>query len=241
VGKRRLTCWEFGLFNSTVQTTWKNRDKIISAFEQNGSRIERLRKPERSDVDKELLKWFKQQRSENVPVSGPLLMVRAEERAKLLSDEEFVCNARWLDKFKLRHNISCGKVSCEARAVDCETTVERISTVWPKMREGYPDNDIFNADETGLFFGLTPERTLKFKGEKCVGGKLSKDHVTVLVCANADGTKKRKLFVTGKSKNTRCLKNVKKACQFGTAQTKNLGCPPICLKLSCDIGIGKCD
>jgi len=35
----------------------------------------RFRVPERNDVDEALLKWFKQQRSDNVPVSGPLLMV----------------------------------------------------------------------------------------------------------------------------------------------------------------------
>jgi hypothetical protein len=190
-------CREFGLVNSTVQTIWRNRDKIVSAFEQNGSRIERLRKPERSDVDEALLKLFKQQRSENVPVSSPLLMARAEELAELLSGEEFVCSAGWIDRFKQRH-ISCGKVSGEAKAVNCETTAEWLSTVWPKMREGYPDSGIFNADETGLFFRLFSERTLKFLGEKCVVGKLSKDHVTVLVCANAYGTKKRKLFVVGK-------------------------------------------
>jgi hypothetical protein len=147
-----------------------------------------------------LLKWFKQQRSENVPVSGPLLMVRAEELTKLLSDKEFMCSAGWIDRFKLHHNISCRKVSDEARAMNCETTAEWRNTVWPKTREGYPDSNIFNADEMGLFLRLTPERTLKFKGEKCVGGKLSKDHVTVLVCANMDGTKKKKLFVTGKPK-----------------------------------------
>jgi hypothetical protein len=56
---------------------------------------------------------------------------------------------------------------------------------------------------------LTPDRTLKFKGEKCVGGKLSKDRITVLVCANSDGTEKRKVLVIGKSKNPRCFKNVK--------------------------------
>jgi hypothetical protein len=69
--------------------------------------------------------------------------------------------------------------------------------------------DIFNADETGIFFRLTPDRTLKFEGEKCVGSKLSKDRITDLVCANADGTEKRKLLVIGKSKNPRCFKNVK--------------------------------
>jgi hypothetical protein len=39
---------------------------------------------------------------------------------------------------------------------------------------------------------------LIFKGEKCVGGKLSKEWITALVCVNADGSEKRKLLVTGK-------------------------------------------
>jgi hypothetical protein len=47
------------------------------------------------------------------------------------------------------------------------------------VREGFAANYIFNADETGIFFRLTPDRTLKFKGEKCVSGKLSKDRITV--------------------------------------------------------------
>jgi hypothetical protein len=67
-------CREFGLVNSTNETTWKNTTKIISAFEQNGSRIERFRRPERSDISGSLLKWLKQQRGDTVPVSGPLFM-----------------------------------------------------------------------------------------------------------------------------------------------------------------------
>jgi hypothetical protein len=64
-----------------VQTIWGEKE-ILDAFEQNGSRIKRLRMPERSDVDEAVLKRFKQQRSDNIPVSGPLLMVKAEEFAK---------------------------------------------------------------------------------------------------------------------------------------------------------------
>jgi hypothetical protein len=59
--KKADVCWKFGLVNSTIQEICKNRTKIISAFEQNGPRIERFRKPERSDVDEALLKWFEQQ------------------------------------------------------------------------------------------------------------------------------------------------------------------------------------
>lgn len=127
--KKADVCRKFGLVNSTVQTIWKNKTKIIDAFEQNGSRIKRLRKPERSDVDEALLKWFKQQRSDNIPVSGPLLMVKAEEFAKKLKDEEFVCSAGWIDRFKLRHNITFGKVSGEARGVNTETTTEWLRKV----------------------------------------------------------------------------------------------------------------
>jgi hypothetical protein len=46
---------------------------------------------------------------------------------------------------------------------------------------------------------LTPDKPLKFKGEKCVG-KLSKERITALVCANADGSERRKLLVIGKEK-----------------------------------------
>ncbi|GBP11407.1 Tigger transposable element-derived protein 4 [Eumeta japonica] len=66
-----------------------------------------------------------------------------------------------------------------------------LRTVLPKLTEGYTDSQIWNAVETGLFFKLTPDRTLKFKGEKCTGGKLSKDRITVLVASiNYDANKK---------------------------------------------------
>jgi hypothetical protein len=35
-------CWECGLVNSMIQIIWKISTKIISAFEQNGSRIKEL-------------------------------------------------------------------------------------------------------------------------------------------------------------------------------------------------------
>ena len=60
------------LVNSTIQATCKSRTKMINAFDQNRSKIKGFRKPERSDVDKLLLKWFKEERSD---VSGLLLEI----------------------------------------------------------------------------------------------------------------------------------------------------------------------
>ncbi|XP_050065520.1 tigger transposable element-derived protein 6-like [Aphis gossypii] len=58
---------------------------------------------------------------------------------------------------------------------------------------------------------MLPNRTLKFKGEKCSGGKMSKERLTVLVSASMTG-KKMKLIIIGKSRNPRCFKNINSDC-----------------------------
>jgi hypothetical protein len=70
--------------------------------------------------------------------------------------------------------------------------------------------DVYNADETGLFFNLLPERTLAYKVETCLGGKYSKDRLTVLLCVNSDGGDKQVPIMIGKFSKPRCVKDVKK-------------------------------
>ena len=41
------------------------------------------------------------------------------------------------------------------------------------LLKDYDAKDVFNVDETGLFFRLLPEKTMAFKGEVCSGGKKS--------------------------------------------------------------------
>ncbi|XP_041359874.1 tigger transposable element-derived protein 4-like [Gigantopelta aegis] len=75
--------------------------------------------------------------------------------------------------------------------------------------ERYEPADIYNVDETGIFLKLVPDKTMEFKNVQCHGGKLSKDRLTVLVCANMDGSDKLPLLVIGKSAKPRCFKSVK--------------------------------
>jgi hypothetical protein len=72
--KKTDMCGEFGFMNSTIKMIWKNKTKIISASEQKGLRIKQFWKPEQSDVDDALLKWFKKHRSENVPASDLMIV-----------------------------------------------------------------------------------------------------------------------------------------------------------------------
>ncbi|GBM71388.1 Tigger transposable element-derived protein 4 [Araneus ventricosus] len=139
-------------------------------------------------------------------------MEKAQGISKKLNVE---CDASfssgWLYKFKLRHGITGKTVSGESGDVDCETMDDWIQNQLPDLIKGYEQKDIFNADETGLFYNLQPSKTLAIKSDTCHGGSGKKNKVplTVILCANADGSEKLLPLIIGKSKKPRCFKNVK--------------------------------
>jgi hypothetical protein len=57
----------------------------------------------------------------------------------------------------------------------------------PKFIENYSPDDIFNVDETELFFKCLSEKTFIFKVQFCSGGKPSKYRVTLLLGGNMSG------------------------------------------------------
>ena len=74
----------------------------------------------------------------------------------------------------------------------------------PVLCDGYEAKDIFNADETGMFFRAMPTKSIVTKGDSCIGGNNAKDRITVLLAASATGEKLRPLVI-GKSKKPRCF------------------------------------
>lgn len=56
-------------------------------------------------------------------------MIKAKECAKRLSVEEFMCSAGCVDRFKLHHSISFGKVSGEGRGVNSDMTTGWLTAV----------------------------------------------------------------------------------------------------------------
>jgi hypothetical protein len=146
----------------------KNKDKYLHTYYENlaASEKQRLRPCQFEDVDAALFAWLKQIRSHNVTINGPLLMTKAEELAKSLGHSEWKCNVAWLDRFKKRHDIVFKAVCGESAAVDAFQCDEWIVKKLPALLSGHDENDIFNADETGLFWRMMPTKTLCLKGEK---------------------------------------------------------------------------
>jgi hypothetical protein len=166
----------------------KNKEAILSALENNLTTNKKIRKCDLGHINQALMEWFKVQRNAGFPINGPILKVQAEKFAKQFGHENFTSKNGWLDRFKNRHNIVYAKASGEALSVDSKTASEWVKSVWVECQQGYSEEDIYNADEAGVFYNMTPASTFKFKGEKCVGGKMSKNRLTVLMCVNVTGT-----------------------------------------------------
>lgn len=207
--KQKNIAAKFGIAANTVSGIVKNREKLLKESEQWNSGRKRMRLCMHEDLDKAVLKWIHVVRDKNIPLSGSMVKEKALFYAQSLGHSNFQASNGWLQKFKIRNSI-CEKVICgESADVSDEKCLEWTQSVLKNILEKYDPKDIFNADETGLFFKCIPNRTLTFKNDKCFGGKNSKERITVMIGANMIGTEKLKLLVIGKSKNPRCFKGVK--------------------------------
>ncbi|XP_060077937.1 tigger transposable element-derived protein 4-like [Ylistrum balloti] len=210
--KNKAVANKYGVPQNTLSTWVKNKVSIKEKFlaADIGSSRKRDKKAKFPELENALIKWFAQVRSQNIPLSGEVVKLKAKEFATKLGLSDFESSTGWLDRFKERNNLSFKKVCGESKSVDSQSNqMLDWQTKLKSILQEYQPCDIYNADETGIFFRLLPDKTLEFKDVKCHGGKLSKDKLTVMVCSNMSGTDKLPLLVIGKSKNPRCFKNIK--------------------------------
>ena len=78
----------------------------------------------------------------------------------------------------------------------------------PEIVQGYSKDNIWNMDETGLFFHALADRGFAPKCRSCKGGKKSKQSVTI---ALSSGHKEKPVFIW-KSENPRCLHGFDTSC-----------------------------
>lgn len=206
-GRKKVDiCREYGISSSTLSTFVKNRDAVISAFNESRPKAKRLRKSIRSDVDAALLRWFHQAKASGIPISGPLLQAKAQDFARQFNYEDCSISNAWIDRFKKRHNLTYRTDGWSQMGL---TDVDAwLTTSWPQIRAGYPSWDVFSAVETGLFFRILPPEAETFHRERCQQGQLAADRITVLVIANMVGDEKRPLVVVGRHRQPACFEGV---------------------------------
>ncbi|XP_030760813.1 jerky protein homolog-like [Sitophilus oryzae] len=170
-----------------------------------------LRKAKYPEMETCLYAWFCTQRSRDVPISYEILSAKARQLyTETYGNDNFRASRGWIFNFRKRHGLRALKVCGEKLSNDQSTVDPFLTAFAEKIKElNLGPTQIYNADESALYWKMLPEKTLVRSQEKTAPGrKISKERVTFLVCCNADGSQKLKLLVVGKAKNPRAFKNV---------------------------------
>ena len=209
----RELCQRFDCGKTQIASILKDKDKWISLYEANASANScqtslRARKSDFGEVNEILYKWYLLACSKNIYPGGPQLTAKAKEIAERLGKGNFKGSNGWLDKWKRKYNVKQLTISGESGDVS-GVTVESWKERLPELLQGYQKKDIWNLDETGVFWKALPERGFGQKSKSCKGGKKSKQRMTIAFIVNAEGGKEKPIVIW-KYENPRCFKNTKK-------------------------------
>ncbi|XP_064301319.1 tigger transposable element-derived protein 3-like [Phalacrocorax carbo] len=189
----------FGVSQPQICRIIKNKERILSEWHRNGD-PERKRKREGKDVALEaaLLRWVEGARAADLPVSGPLLQLKAKHLAEALGRPDPEPSGGWLARFGARHNLAFKKPPAEKGDAEQPTAEHWAGVVLPGLLRSYAPSEIYACGETGVFLPASSPS----KGES------AGDRLTLLLCANADGSEKAPLRVVGDSPQPRCLQGI---------------------------------
>ena len=127
-------------------------------------------------VDEKLSSFIEKANQVNFPISRGLIQTIAVENA---SNKDFKASPGWFEKFKKRNNVNRVKLCGEAASVN-EESLKRWIIEQSQHLLPYAKENVYNCDETGLFWKKFSQHTYahpSFKG-KLKGVKDDKSRLT---------------------------------------------------------------
>ena len=213
---------EYGRNPSTISTIIKQKEEIKKLQPSKGvTIISKLRTDVHDEMERLLLTWIKEKQLAGDNVSEAIICEKAStifqdlkreaaetEGESAQGSDEFKASRGWFDNFKKRSGIHSVIRHGEASSADVKGA-ENFIKEFEKLihEEGYVPHQVFNCDETGLFWKKMPRRTFITAEEKSLPGhKPMKDRLTLALCANASGDFKLKPLLVYHSENPRAFK-----------------------------------
>ena len=182
------------LNEATVRTIKKSEKEIRSAVVAGSAICAKYSARPRAQIiekmEKALNIWIDDCCQKRIPLGGNLIKQKAlkiynhlKENGESSVNPNFLASNGWLEKFKRRFSLHSMKIQGEIASADHEaarTYPEKFKKIIEE--QGYTAHQIFNADETGLWWKKMPSRTFISKNEKTAPGfKVSKDRITLLL------------------------------------------------------------
>ena len=194
---------EYEIGKSTITRIVQDEAKIRGVALSNGNLNQKRKRVSYKDVNAALSQWFHQQRAKNAIITGHVIMEKAKQLSVSLG-VKFEPNSGWLQRWKGNENISFQSIQGGKVSSDETGAAAWIENVLPGLVNGYDQRNIYDTNETGLFFKALPTGTFAVRGEHPSGEKVQKERLTALFLCNQDGSDKQ-VFVIGKSKDPRCF------------------------------------
>jgi len=152
-------------------------------------------------------------RRARLPVPPSLAIAKAKSIASTLSisDSNFKASWQWLSRFRTHQGLQKMLLHGEEAEVDKNDPelILALEELYSIIAQYDPEN-VYNMDETGLFFRLLPRYSILMPNEDISstrGKKKAKNRVSLIVCANASGTHKIPCVMIGKPKEPACTKD----------------------------------
>ena len=199
---------EYEISDSTVSDILKKSDHWLS-IDTSSPNANNFREKSSyyPQIEEAMIIWVDQQISRDLILSGPIIQEKAKEFAVLFDIDNFSASGGWLNNFKRRNNLHSYKISGEAGSAP----INEISQMRMELQEilqEYELKDIWNCDETALFWRLEPCKTIAHS--PTLGKKRPKDRVSILATCNALGNEKLPLLFIHKYQTPRVLKGIEK-------------------------------
>ncbi|QRV79154.1 tigger transposable element-derived protein 4 [Ceratobasidium sp. AG-Ba] len=195
---------------STLSGYLKDEPRIRAYMSANPSRLhfKQQTSVKLPEVEAALFEWIKQRHGGGIRLTGALICEKAREFCRLFDIPEaqtLKFSNGWLSRLKARFGLRVYKFHGEAASAPIDTLDTEVQRV-KELIELYDARDVFNVDETALFFRLPPTTGLAF--EQMSGIKADKIRLTYLLGANMDGSEKLKPLVIGRARRPRCFDRV---------------------------------
>ncbi|XP_066970842.1 tigger transposable element-derived protein 1-like [Macrobrachium rosenbergii] len=231
-----------GISSWTVGDTVRNKKYILEQAKSAAPmKVAVITKQHIAEIERLLLIWLKDQNQRRIPVSLVVIQEKARRLYQALKSERwgesaseyFVASKWWFNMFKVRANLHNLKVPSKTASADEKAAkIFRIGLTEIIREGGYLPEQVFNVDETGLFWKRMPSRTYISKEEKSAPGhKVSKERLTLLLGGNASGDLKLKPLLVYLAENPVAFRGILKSqlLSFGS-QIRRLGLHFISLK-----------
>ena len=119
-------------------------------------------------LENAVLNLLNKLRKYNYPVSGSIIRKYAKEISIKLGIRSFKASNGWFEKFKKRNNLSFKILSGESKSADSKAASSFLTNFNDNFKD-YEKENIFNCDETALFWKNFPRKSFVLPGDDCKG------------------------------------------------------------------------